>query len=86
MPNTELHPDVPIGKTEEDNVVLKKVGDVPTFDFEAKDHIELMKKYDMIDIERGVKLAGSRSYFLKGDGMLLEQAVLQYALKKLVEK
>jgi|GEM_PF-471829 len=45
-----------------------------------------MKKHDMIDIERGVKLGGARSYFLKGDGMLLEQAVLQYTLKKIVER
>jgi len=46
----------------------------------------LMKKYDMVDIERGVKLAGARSYVLKNDGMLLEQAVLQYALAKMVKK
>ena len=52
MPNTTIHPDVPVGKGEEENVVLKKVGDIPTFDFEMKDHIELMKKHDMIDIER----------------------------------
>jgi seryl-tRNA synthetase len=45
-----------------------------------------MKKYDMIDVERGVKIAGARSYFLKKDGMLLEQAILQYALKKMVNK
>ena len=46
----------------------------------------LMKKHDMVDVERGVKLAGARSYFLKNDGMLLEQAVLQYALQKMVKK
>lgn len=86
MPNTVIHPDVPVGKSEEENVVLKKVGKLPKFDFEMKDHIELMKKHDMIDIERGVKLAGSRSYFLKWDGMMLEQAVLQYTLKKLIDK
>jgi len=40
----------------------------------------------MVDVERGVKLAGARSYFLKNDGMLLEQAVLQYALAKMVKK
>lgn len=86
MPNTSLHADVPIGKDESENVVVKSFGDIPTFDFEAKDHMALMKQYDMIDVERWVKLAGARSYFLKGDGMLLEQAVLQYTLKKLVEK
>lgn len=86
MPNTSLHAWVPIWKNESENVVLKNVWNVPNFDFEALDHISLMKKYDMIDVERGVKLAWARSYFLKWDGMLLEQAVLQYTLKKLVEK
>jgi len=86
MPNTALHPDVPIGKDETENVVVKNFGEVPSFDFETKDHIVLMKQHDMVDVERGVKLAWARSYFLKWDGMLLEQAVLQYTLKKLVEK
>lgn len=86
MPNTSLHPDVPIGKDETENVVAKVFGEVPTFDFEAKDHMTLMKQHDMVDVDRGVKLAGARSYFLKGDGMMLEQAVLQYTLKKLVAK
>jgi len=86
MPNTALHQDVPIGKDETENVVVKTFGDVPTFWFETKDHIALMKQHDMVDVERWVKLAWARSYFLKGEGMLLEQAVLQYTLKKLVEK
>lgn len=86
MPNTCLHPDVPVGKDDSENVVAKVVGELPARDFEPLDHMQLMKKYDMVDVERGVKLAGARSYFLKGDGMLLEQAVLQYTLKKLVEK
>lgn len=86
MPNTALHPDVPIGKDESENVVVKNFGEVPTFDFETKDHMTLMETHDMVDVKRGVKLAWARSYFLKGDGMLLEQAVLQYTLKKLVER
>ncbi len=86
MPNTSLHPWVPIGKDEAENVVVKNFGSVTSFDFETLDHMTLMKKYDMVDIERWVKLAWARSYFLKWDGMLLEQAVLQYSLKKLVAK
>lgn len=86
MPNTALYSGVPIGKDESENVVVKTFGDVPHFDFETKDHMTLMKHYDMVDVERGVKLAWARSYFLKGDGMMLEQAVLQYTLKKLVTK
>ena len=57
MPNTALHPDVPIGKDSEENVVVKNVGELPQFGFEVQDHIALMKKHDMVDIERGVKLA-----------------------------
>jgi hypothetical protein len=86
MPNTSLHSDVPAGKDDSENVVVKVVGEKPDFDFEPLDHMTLMKKYDMVDVERGVKLGGARSYFLKGDGMLLEQAVLQYTLKRLVER
>jgi len=86
LPNTELHQDVPIGKDESENVVIKNYGEVPSFDFEKKDHMTLMRNLDMVDVERGVKLAWARSYFLKWDGMLLEQAVLQYTLKKLVSK
>lgn len=86
MPNTALHPEVPEGKDDSENVVVQNFWTIPQFDFQPLDHVELMKKHDMIDIERGVKLGGARSYFLKGDGMLLEQAVLQYTLKKIVER
>ena len=57
LPNTALHKDVPIGKDETENVVVKTFGEVPNFDFEPKDHMTLMKTYDMVDVERGVKLA-----------------------------
>lgn len=57
MPNTALHPDVPIGKDDSENVVVKTFGEAPSFDFEPKDHMTLMKQYDMVDVERGVKLA-----------------------------
>ena len=86
LPNTALHPGVPIGTNETENVVVKTFGEIPSFGFETKDHMSLMRQYDMVDVERGVKLAWARSYFLKGEGMLLEQAVLQYTLKKLVAK
>lgn len=86
LPNTEIHPDAPVGKDDSENIVTKTIWEPIKFDFQAKDHITLMKQHDMVDIERGVKLAWARSYFLKWDGMLLEQAILQYTLKKLVEK
>ncbi|GHV21342.1 hypothetical protein FACS1894176_09030 [Bacteroidia bacterium] len=81
-----LSPKVPEGKNETENVEIRRVGEIPQLDFPVVDHITLMKRYDMVDFERGVKIAGARSYFLKNDGMMLEQAVLQYALQKIVKK
>ena len=78
--------DVPVGKDDADNVQVKTWGEVPEFDFKLKDHVELGKLHDIIDIERGVKLAGSRSYVLKGDGARLEQALLNFTLDHLHKK
>ncbi|MDO8451772.1 MAG: serine--tRNA ligase [bacterium] len=77
---------VPIGKDEHDNVEVKVVGTPPKFDFPAKDHIALGKALDLFDLERGAKVGGTRAYFLKNEGALLELAVLQYSLKKLAAK
>jgi len=76
--------DVPEGMDDRDNVEIRRVGDIPTFDFEARDHVELGELLDIIDIPRGVKLGGARSYILKNEGVLLEYAVLMYALKRIV--
>ena len=78
--------ETPEGKDDTENVELYTWGELPKFDFETKDHMALGKTLDIIDMERGVKIGGSRSYFLKGDGMLLELAVLQYTLNKLIAK
>jgi len=78
--------EVPIGETDEDNVEIKKVGNIPTFDFEIKDHVELAEDLDLIDIPRGVKVAGSRSYYLKNEAVLLEMAICRYVIDKLVKK
>ena len=64
-------PGAPIGKDESDNVPIRECGQKPTFDFEPLDHYTLMQKLNVIDIERAVKIAGSRSYALK---------VMQHAL------
>ncbi|MBU0981846.1 serine--tRNA ligase [Patescibacteria group bacterium] len=82
----QISPDVPEGKDDTENVELYKVGELPNFKFEPKSHEELGKDLDIIDIERGVKIAGSRNYFLKGDGALLELAVLNFTLHKLAAK
>ena len=52
--------EVPIGKTDEDNVEIKRVGEIPKFNFKIKDHVELAEELDLIDIHRGVKISGSR--------------------------
>lgn len=82
IPNVPAE-DVPIGADESGNVIHKTVGEKPTFDFEPKQHHELMENLDMLDTSRAVKIGGFRSYFLKNDALLLEQAVLTYALQLL---
>lgn len=72
--------DVPPGKDASDNVVARKWGEPRKFDFKPKSHIELGEQLDILDFKAGVKLAGSRSYFLKGAGADLHHAVLRLAL------
>ena len=79
-----LDPAAPIGR-EEDFVVLEHVGVPRTFDFEAKDHVELGKLLGAIDTERGAKVAGSRSYYLTGSGAMLEFALVNYAITSAVK-
>ncbi|OGJ55557.1 serine--tRNA ligase [Candidatus Peribacteria bacterium RIFCSPHIGHO2_02_FULL_52_16] len=77
---------VPEGKDDTENVELRTWGKKPSFDFDAKDHIALGEALNIIDIARGVKIAGARSYFLKGDGARLELAVLMFTLDHLAKK
>jgi seryl-tRNA synthetase len=79
IPNL-THPDSPIGG-EEDFKVLETHGDPPKFDFEAKDHEQLMINLGLIDFERGAKVATSKFYFAKGDLVRLNQALINYGLE-----
>ena len=85
MPNIPAD-DVPEGASDADNVELRTWGDIPEFDFEPRDHVELGELLDLIDMPRASKLAGARTYFLKNAAVLLEQAVLQFALQRMVGK
>ncbi len=85
IPNTYSE-QTPIGKDEKENVITEKIGEVKNFDFEIKDHIQLGKDLDLIDIENGVKVSGFRGYFIKNDLVLLEQALLWHSLLKLKNK
>lgn len=79
-------PEVPIGKGEEDNVEIRKVGTVRTFDFEPKDHVELVTHLGLVNWDGPRRFAGARSYALTGYGALLELAVTRLAIDTLVEK
>ncbi len=67
---------------EENFVTLREVGEVPTFDFEPRDHLELGEMLDAIDMQRGAKVSGARFYFLKGVGARLELALMSLALDR----
>jgi len=82
LPNI-VHESVPTGKDETESVTVRTWGKPPEFGFEAKDHIDLLTGLGMVDIERGAKVAGARFFFLKGDAVKLEHAIMQYALDSL---
>ncbi len=77
---------VPEGASDEDNLEYRVWGEQPTFDFAVKDHTELMEARDMVDFERGTKVAGFRGYFLKNDAVLLQFALWQYFMQAIVAK
>ncbi|HEV2237417.1 MAG TPA: serine--tRNA ligase [Ktedonobacterales bacterium] len=77
---------VPEGAGEEDNVEIKRVGTPRQFGFEPLDHVALMRGQDWLDLERAAKVSGSRSYILKGDAVLLELALMQFALSHIAAK
>ncbi len=79
-------PEVPIGKGEEDNVEIRKVGTKREFSFKAKDHVDLMTMHGMVNWDGPRKFAGGRSYALTGTGALLEVAVTRLAIDILVSR
>jgi seryl-tRNA synthetase len=79
-------PEVPIGRGEEDNIEVRRVGEIRTFDFTPKDHVELMSSLGLVDWDGPRRFAGGRSYALTGDGALLELSVLRLAVDTLVER
>jgi seryl-tRNA synthetase len=74
-------PEAPDGMTEEDAVVLRVVGEPPEFDFEPRDHLDLGTELGLIDMEAGARLSGSRFAYLKGDLVLLELALVRFAIE-----
>ena len=72
--------EVPVGEDETENQVVRQEGQKPEFEFEPLPHQTLMKQLDWLDVERGVKIGGFRTYFLKNEAVLWERAILDYAL------
>jgi len=85
IPNL-LHESVPIGKDEHDNAPIRAWGEKPKFSFPVKDHIDLGLNLDIMDIERAGKVAGARFFYLKREGVLLDMALMSFALEEMVKK
>lgn len=85
VPNM-THKDVHVSLDEDDNPVLEIVGEPTKFDFIPKDHVELSESLDLIDFDRGTKVAGAKFYYLKNELALMEFALTQYALDVCVKR
>ncbi len=78
--------DVKVGKNDTENDVIRTVGEIPQFNFKPKDHVELGESLDIIDVERAAKVSGARFSYLKNEGVMLEFALIQFAMEKLIGK
>jgi len=85
IPNIPMD-SVPVGKDESENKILREIGDRPSFGFEARDHIELGEMLDIIDIDSAGKVSGSRFSYLKNEAVLLQFALIRYAMDLLIKK
>jgi seryl-tRNA synthetase len=85
LPNLP-HESVPEGRIEEDNVVERDAEELPSFDFEPKDHVELAEALGIVDFERASKTSGSRFAYLTGQGAVLELALVRFAVDFLTER
>ena len=85
MPNM-LAPEVPFGEDESGNVVIRTWGEPRKFGFTPKDHVEIGESLGIIDIARAAKVWGTRAYFLKGDAVFLELALVRYAMDLLTSE
>ncbi|MBI4993729.1 serine--tRNA ligase [Candidatus Wolfebacteria bacterium] len=85
LPNLPMA-DVPAGKDESENQVIRKWGEIPKFDFEPKDHLDLGEALDVIDVKTASEVSGSRFNYLKGGLAMLEFAIVQYVFSVLTNK
>ncbi|MDA0833688.1 MAG: serine--tRNA ligase [Planctomycetota bacterium] len=85
LPNM-THPDAPVATDETGSVTLRHWGEAPKFSFKPLDHVAIAEKLDLIDFEAGTRVAGHGFYYLKNEAVLLEQALVNFALQKLRKK
>ena len=85
IPNL-VHESVPVGVDENANKEIRKLGNIPNFDFKINDHIDISENLDLVDLERAAKVAGARFYYLKNDLVRLNQSLIHYALDFLAKK
>jgi seryl-tRNA synthetase len=85
IPNM-AHPDAPVGKEDKDNLEVKRSGEPTKFDFEPKDHVQLGQELDIIDFDTATRVSGTKFYYLKNQGVILELALVRYALDILMKK
>ena len=76
--------DVPVAPTEDGNEIIRTVGKIRDFNFDLKGHAELVERF--AELERAAKISGARTYYLKGDLVLLNLALIDFAIKKLIKK
>src|SRR5262249_25059326 len=83
IPNMS-HPDAPVGREASDNKVISTWGEPRKFDFPIRDHVALAEKLDLVDFEAGASVTGQKFYFLKNEAVLMELALIQYAMEALI--
>ncbi len=76
-------PEMPEGKDDTENITIKKWGEIPEFNFEIKNHTELGESLDILDIQKAAEISGSRFYYLKGDAVLMQFALVNYVMETL---
>ena len=85
IPNLPFE-DVPVGKSDKENVILRKVGERPKFGFTPKDYLEIAQNLDLIDVKRAAKVSGTRFGYIKGKAALLEFALLNFVFDRFIKE
>ena len=78
--------ETPVGKDDQDNVEIYRWGEPTQFDFPPKSHVELGRDLDLLDLERGAKVAGYRGYYVKNEAVALQMGLMMYAMQKLAQR